>query len=124
MKTRVVLCSTAFAFAACLAYAGAAIAADCPGGPAPSVSVVQGPVLAIPDASSLCLAQGQAPSTWVRVQLAQASETHPLLMAAAFGKNAICVVGRNGRAICNIEGQPLDAELRRPETIEASISWR
>jgi hypothetical protein len=124
MKIRVVLCSTALAFAACLGSAVAAVAGDCSGGPAPSDSVVYGPVLEIPDASSLCLAQGQAPSTWIRVQLAQPSETHPLLMAAAFGKNAICFVGRDGRAICDIEGQPLDVELRRPETIEASLSWR
>jgi hypothetical protein len=45
-------------------------------------------------------------------------------MAAAFGKNAICFVGRDGRAACDIEGQPLAVELNRPETIKASLSWR
>jgi hypothetical protein len=122
MRVRVVLRSIALAFGTCLA-AGGAMAGSCPGGPAPSGAVVHGPVLEVPDASSLCLAQGQAPSTWIMVRLARASETYPLLMAAAFGKNAICFVGRDGRGVCDIEGQPLDAELRRPETIRASLSW-
>jgi hypothetical protein len=124
MKTWLSLRSTALAFAGGLGAAGAAMAASCPGGPAPSDTVVHGPVLEIPDASSLCLAQGQAPSTWIRVRLARAGETYPLLLAAAFGKNAVCFVGRDGRAACDIEGQPLDVELRRPETIQASLSWR
>jgi hypothetical protein len=124
MNTRVVLRSIALAFAASLAAAGAAMAGSCPGGPAPNGAVVHGPVLEIPDSSSLCVAQGFSPSTWIEVRLAQASETYPLLMAAAFGKNAICVVGNDGRGVCDIEGQPLDVELRRPETIEASLLWR
>jgi hypothetical protein len=123
VKIRVVLRSMTFAFGACL-VAGAAVAGGCPGGPAPTGAVVHGPVLEIPDASSLCLAQGQSPSTWRMVRLAKPSETYPLLMAAAFGKNAICFVGRDGRAACNIEGEPLAVELKRPETIKASLSWR
>src|ERR1700722_11354249 len=100
------------------------MAGTCPGGPAPRGAEVHGPVLEIPDASSLCVALGQSPSTWVRVRLAHPSDTHPLLMAAAFGKNAVCFVGHDGLGVCDIEDQPLDAELRRPETIEASLSWR
>ena len=103
---------------------GYAKAGSCPGGPAPSSAVVHGPVLEIPDAMSLCLAQGQSPTTWIGVTLAQPSHTYPLLKAAAFGKDAICFVGRDGRGLCDIEGQPLDSALRRPETIEASLAWR
>jgi acetyl esterase/lipase len=123
MSFQIVLFSTALAVGANLAAAGA-MAGSCPGGPAPTGVVVRGPVLEIPDASSLCIAKGQSPSTWVRVRLARASRTYPLLMAAAFGKNAVCTVRHNGRGICDIEGQPLDMELKRPQTIEASLSWR
>jgi hypothetical protein len=101
-----------------------AVAGGCPGGPAPNGAVVRGPVLEILDASSLCVAEGQSPSTWVTVRLAHASDTYRLLMAAAFGKNAVCSVGHDGLGVCDIEDQPLDLELRRPETIDASLSWR
>jgi len=121
MTVRVALLS--MALAASLA-ARAASAGDCPGGPAPNHAVVHGPVLEIPDASSLCVAQGPSPSTWIRVRLARPSGTYPLLMAAAFGKNAVCNVGADGRGVCDIEGRSLDAELRRPETIAASLAWR
>jgi hypothetical protein len=123
MKIPIALRSIALASGVWIA-GGNAMAGSCPGGPAPNGAVVRGPVLEIPDASSLCLAQGQSPSTWIRVRLAKPSDTYPLLMAAAFGKNAICFVARDGRGACDIEGLPLDAELRRPETIEASLSWR
>jgi hypothetical protein len=101
-----------------------AVAGSCPGGSAPRGAVVHGPVLEIPDASSLCVALGESPSKWVMVRLARRSDTYPLLMAAAFGKNAVCFVGHDGLGACDIEGEPLDVELRRPETIEASLSWR
>jgi hypothetical protein len=123
MNFQIVLFSTALAVGASLA-AGGAMAGSCPGGPAPIGAVVHGPVLEIPDASSLCIAKAQSPSTWVRVRLARASNTYPLLMAAAFGKNAVCTIRHNGWGVCDIEGQPLDVELKRPQTIEASISWR
>ena len=123
MRLRFALLSLALACGAS-ATAADAMAGNCPGGPAPSGAVIHGPVLEIPDASSLCVALGQAPSTWVRVRLAHASDTYPLLMAAAFGKNAVCFVGHDGLAACDIEDQPLDLALRRPETIEASLSWR
>ena len=123
MTVRIALLSMALASGVSLA-AGRAMAGSCPGGPAPNHAVVHGPVLEIPDASSLCIAQGQSPSTWLRVRLARASDTLPLLMAAAFGKNAVCNVGADGRGICDIEGRPLEEELRRPETIAASLGWR
>ena len=123
MKLRVALLSIALAFGVSLGAVDA-FAGSCPGGPAPKGAVVHGPVLEIPDASSLCVALGAAPSTWVGVRLSHASYSYPLLMAAAFGKNAVCVVGRDGLGVCDIEDQPLDLELRRPETIEASLSWR
>jgi hypothetical protein len=123
MRIRFALLSVALACGASVTAAGA-MAGSCPGGTAPNGAEVHGPVLENPDASSLCVALGQSPSTWVRVRLAHPSDTYPLLMAAAFGKNAVCFVGHDGLGVCDIEDQPLDAELRRPETIEASLSWR
>lgn len=121
MKVAIALVLMTLAFGA---GGGIAKAGSCPGGPAPRGAVVHGPVLEIPDASSLCLAQGQSRSTWVGVRLTVASETHRLLMAAAFGKNAVCAVGRDGLAACDIEGQPLNFELGRAETVKASLAWR
>lgn len=123
MRIRFALLSAALACGASVTAAGA-MAGGCPGGPAPNGVMVRGPVLEIPDASSLCVAMGESPSTWVRVGLAHASDTYPLLMAAAFGKNAVCFVGHDGLGVCDIEDQPLNQELRRPETIKASLSWR
>jgi len=123
MRLRFALLSMALASGATFSAVDG-MAGTCPGGPAPSGAAVHGPVLEIPDASSLCVALGESPSTWVTVRLAHPSHTYPLLMAAAFGKNAVCFVGRDGLGICDIEDQPLDLELRRPETIEASLSWR
>ena len=123
MRLRLALLSVALAGSASFGAVDA-VAGGCPGGPARTGAVVHGPVLEIPDASSLCVAQGQSPSTWVMVRLAHASDSYRLLMAAAFGKNAVCFVGHDGLGACDIEDQPLDLELRRPEASEASLSWR
>ncbi len=100
-------------------------AADVCQGPPPANGVaVHGPVLAVPDGSSLCVATGPSPSTWVRFSLFHLQTTRPALMAAAFGKNATCVVDAQGRGSCVIEGQSLAATLRPPETADAAKGWR
>ena len=58
------------------------------------------------------------------MRLAGPIDSYPLLMAAAFGKNAVCFVGHDGLGVCDIEDQPLDLELKRRDTIEASLMWR
>jgi hypothetical protein len=103
---------------------GGVALARCPGGSAAPGAVIHGPVLAIPDASSLCLALGAAASSWIEVKLAQPSPSYPLLMAAAFGKDASCVIDGHGAALCDIEGRPLAVDLQSPATMEASAAWR
>jgi hypothetical protein len=81
-------------------------------------------VLAIPDGSSLCIATGASPSAWIRIPLSHLQVTRPALMAAAFGKNAICVLDAQGRGSCLIEGQSLAAALHQPEMVDAAVDWR
>jgi hypothetical protein len=107
------------------AFAGPVLAADICRGPAPAEGVaVHGPVLAVPDASSLCVATGVAPSDWVRIPLPHLQATHAALMAAAFGKNATCAIDAHGRGACAIEGQALAETLQSPEIVKASVDWR
>jgi hypothetical protein len=94
-------------------------------GPAPDAhAAVHGPVLAVPDASSLCVATGVSPSAWVRISLAQLQTTRSALMAAAFGKNATCVVDADGHGACVVEGRPLAETLHSPEIVKAAYDWR
>jgi hypothetical protein len=86
--------------------------------------VLHGPVLEIPDASSLCIALGTSPAAWVAVQLPSLGVTRSVLMAAAFGKNATCVVGGDLKATCIVEGKRLVDQLHRPAILRASTGWR
>ena len=104
--------------------ADAAEAEGCPGGAASAGAVVHGPVLDIPDASTLCIAQGQSPSTWVEVKLRGTGATRGALMAASFARNAVCAIGPDGVGACRIEQEPLAEALRRPEVRLAALSWR
>ena len=107
------------------ALAGAASAADiCQGSPPTKGAVIHGPVLEVPDASSLCIATGVSPAAWVKVSLPQMRTTHSALMAAAFGKNATCTVAPDGRDDCAIEGQPLAMALHNPEIVKTAYAWR
>jgi len=106
-------------------FASSVRAADiCQGPPPAGKPAVHGPVLAIPDGSSLCIATGASPSAWVRIPLTSLQTTRLALMAAAFGKNATCVVDAQGRGACAIEGQPLALALRQPEIVNAAYGWR
>ena len=87
-------------------------------------AIIHGPVLEIPNGGSLCLATGSAPETWIRVSVAHFNSSRPNLMAAAFGKNATCVIGRNGEAECAVEGQSLASTLQQPQVIRAATEWR
>jgi hypothetical protein len=107
------------------ALASGVRAADICQGPQPASGVaVHGPVLAIPDGSSLCVATGASPSAWVRIPLSHLQTDRPALMAAAFGKNATCFVDAQGRGSCVIEGQSLAATLHQPEMVDAAFGWR
>jgi hypothetical protein len=86
--------------------------------------VLHGPVLEIPDASSLCIALGASPAAWVAVQLPDLAVTRQALMAAAFGKNATCVIGGDLRATCVVEGKRLIDQLHRPVILRAATGWR
>jgi hypothetical protein len=111
--------------AAAATFAGSARAADICQGPPPATRVaVHGPVLAVPDGSSLCVATDASPSAWIRIPLSHLQTTRPALMAAAFGKNATCVVDAQGRGSCVIEGQSLAATLHQPEMVDAAVDWR
>jgi hypothetical protein len=123
MRATAVLRLMAVSFGFCLA-AGAASATGCPGGAAPVRSVIHGPVLEIPSASSLCVAQGQSPSTWVEVRLPQFDVSQQVMMAAAFGKNATCVVTADGRGDCRVEAAPLADQVRQPSMLIAASAWR
>ena len=87
-------------------------------------AVVRGPVLFIPDGSSVCVATAQSPTTWVRITLPSLAATRSTLMAAAFAKNAVCRIRRDGTGRCLIEGVDLLAALHRPEVVKAAASWR
>ena len=106
-------------------FATSVCAADiCQGPPAVKGAVVHGPVLEVPDGSSLCIASGASPSAWVRIPLPHLQTSRAALMAAAFGKNATCAVDSHGRGDCTIEGQTLAMAVQRPEILKAAFSWR
>jgi hypothetical protein len=108
-----------------LALAGAVRAADICQAPQPAGAVaIHGPVLAVPDGSSLCVATGASPSAWVRIPLPNLQTTRAALMATAFGKNATCAIDAKGRGACVIEGQSLAAALHQPEIVDAAFNWR
>jgi len=97
-------------------------ASPCQGKPIQSGGFVRGPVLEILDARTVCVAR--TPTDWVPVTLIQPAQSRPALMAAAFGKTATCVVGKDGRAECVIEGTALGVLLRQPMLQKAALDWR
>ena len=107
------------------------------GGQAPAVGAqLKGPVLQVIDGGHLCVAMDTSPSTWVEVQvldprLVRAStsdDARRRLMAAAFARDAVCVItGKTGdkvTAACMIEGEHLGARLNQPEIVKAAQIWR
>lgn len=102
--------------------AAAQAASPCQGKPLQAGGFVRGPVLEILDARTVCVAR--TPTDWVAVPLIQPAQSRPALMAAAFGKTATCVVGKDGRGECVIEGAPLGAVLRQPTLQKTAQAWR
>ncbi len=107
------------------------------GGQAPAVGAqLKGPVLQVIDGQHMCVATDASPSTWVEVQVvdpalvraSSADDAKGRLMAAAFARDAVCVITgvAKGRAIaaCTIEGERLGARLNQPEVIKAAQIWR
>jgi hypothetical protein len=110
--------------AVCMTAAGGDVsAADVCGGTQPHRgAVLHGPILDIPNSTTLCVALGPLPSAWVAVHPRTIAATRSALMAAAFGKNATCTVDGDGEADCLIEGRPLTEALTRPHVDAAA--WR
>jgi len=105
--------------------ASGAVAQTVCGAPAPAAgAVLHGPVLEIPNGSTLCIATGASPAQWTAVSLAQIKTSRAVLMAAAFGQNATCTIGQDGAADCRIEGASLAQQIQRPEILKASMQWR
>jgi hypothetical protein len=123
MNSRCLLPLLAMTMAA--AFATSVCASDiCQAPPAVKGAVVHGPVLEVPDGSSLCIATGASPSAWVRIPLSHLQISRSALMAAAFGNNATCAIDSHGRGDCTIEGQTLAMAVRSPELVKAAFSWR
>lgn len=119
-----------FIILAILATSGLACAAGASArtvcqGPAPTAGqVIHGPVLEVPDSTTLCLATGASPNQWTAISVPQLKASRAVLMAAAFGQNATCVVGADGQGDCKIEGRALADEVTRPEVQKASMQWQ
>lgn len=106
------------------------------GGPTPAVGdQIKGPVLHVIDGQRLCVAVDASPTTWVELQLdagivraSDGGDAKARLMAAAFARNAVCVItGRSGgraTAACTIEGESLSARLNQPAVTKAAQAWR
>ena len=125
--------------------APATMAADPCEGPRPVAGVeIRGPVLHVIDGRTLCVALGFETSTWIRLTVADAPATLPVLktstagmgepsprgalMHAALAKMATCrtVAADDGsvEALCEVEGRPLGDLLRDPDVVQASYGWR
>jgi hypothetical protein len=87
-------------------------------------AVLHGPVLEIPNASTICIATGPSPAQWTAVSLAQLKTSRAVLMAAAFGQNVTCTIGPDGAGVCQVEGATLAQQVQRPEILKASLQWR
>lgn len=97
---------------------------------------IRGPVLHVIDGGRLCVALEPSPSTWVElrvldprlVRTSSADDAKQRLMAAAFARDAVCVITGTGAgratAACTIEGEQLNARLSQPEIAKAAQIWR
>lgn len=87
---------------------------------------LRGPVLAVLDGRTLCVARGFDPSHWVALQVIDAPITtaRATLMAVAFGKDVDCVVRKNAAAVCMIEGRSVGELSASSDMARAGSSWR
>lgn len=123
---------SALAFAAFALMTGAAHAQTCGGAQAPAGAAVHGPVLQVLDGQRLCVATGAERGEWAELIIRGADEGPvevdgalgpALLMSVAFGHDADCVVGADGKADCTVDGQPLSALLNRPGALQTAKAW-
>jgi hypothetical protein len=98
-------------------------ASVCRAPPAVSGEAVRGPILHVPSADLICVATGADPAAWVPVPLAAPAPSRAALMNAAFGENAVCQIGRDGRGQCEVAKDALAQRLRRIDAV-ATESWR
>src|SRR5262249_23259162 len=90
-----------------------------------------GPVLLVADGRTLCVAQGPNPAAWVRVRLADgdAGAGRAALMAAAFGREVVCVAGPadpDGAvgALCALGDRSVAAVAAEAKAQVTTAAWR
>ena len=107
-----------------MAAAGAASACSAPQ-PAPG-AIISGPVLAVPDSHTLCVATGPDPSQWVALRIAapEPDLSVSMVMAAVFAKRVSCVVGPQGAAQCRVGQEDVRTVLGRPTLRTVAMAWR
>jgi hypothetical protein len=99
-------------------------ASVCPGPVASVGAIVRGPVLQVPDGSTICVALNPAPTTWMQIALSAGDTTRSALMTAAFAKTATCFILSDGTGRCLIDGKPLADALRSVELARTTTHWR
>lgn len=95
--------------------------------PAPSPgSVISGPVLAVPNSQTICVATGPRPAQWVALNIAEhgSDPSVSLMMAAVFAKRVSCVVGSGNTARCVVGDKAVSQVLRQPALQTAALTWR
>lgn len=107
-----------------LGATGAVADPVCAASPPVAGAVVRGPVLQVQSAEVFCVALGETKTAWVAVTLSQPAASRGALMAAAFGKNAECRVGSDGRAVCTVEDADLSAVLSSTQVRQTAADWR
>ncbi len=108
------------------AQAASAGAGLCKGLPPVEGARLRGPVLAVPDGRTLCVAQGLDPSLWIALQVTDAptATARSTLMAVAFGKDVDCVVRKNAAALCTLDGRSVGELSASSGMAQAGASWR
>lgn len=111
-------------FISMMAFASSASACSAP--PPPPGTIVSGPVLAVPDSHTVCVAMGPLPSQWVALRIVQPDPdlSVSMVMAAVFSKRVSCVVGQQGQAQCVVGQEDVRDVLRRPGLRTVATNWR
>jgi len=110
-------------FISMMAFASSASACSAPQ-PAPGV-VVSGPVLAVPNSQTVCVAMGPLPSQWVALRITPPDPdlSVSMVMAAVFSKRVSCVVGKQGQAQCLVGQEDVRDVLRQPGLSKVATAW-
>jgi hypothetical protein len=73
----------------------------------------------IPDASDICVAV--SPRRWIKVPIGPLQVDRSVLMSALFSRTANCVLVGGGRAVCKIDGTPLEEVVRREMAASGAV---